>query len=166
MEIRQRTARASSRVEIPVTNNSLAYHARRSLLILGLAAATYSLFPASPAVDVPIFEVGSVATDIVIAPFAYTVRKSESDLAQEREELARSAKPIFVYVPAAHDSSIRAITRFTGAIADAAAAASGRQGVAAVQRASEAHRITLSPAEAEYLPTGRSPAFLEAASRA
>lgn len=151
MEIRQRTARASSRVGIPATKNPRAYHLRRSLLILGLAAATYLLFPASPAVDVPIFEVGAVATDNVIAPFAYRVRKTDSDLAQEREELARSAKPIFVYVPAAHDSSIRGITRFTGAIAGASAAASGRQKLVAVQRAAEAFRITLSTAEAEYL---------------
>ena len=69
----------------------LGYHARRALFVGGLAIATYVLFPASPAVDVPIFEVGGVANQDVIAPFAFTVRKSDAELAKEREVLARSA---------------------------------------------------------------------------
>ena len=38
------------------------YHAARVGLLLALAIVTYLLFPNAPAVDSPIFEVGSVAT--------------------------------------------------------------------------------------------------------
>ena len=82
-----------------------ALHAPRIALLLAVALVTYLLFPTSAAVDSPIFEIGSVATQNVIAPFGFTVRKSETDLRDEREQLARSAKPIFDYSAAALDSS-------------------------------------------------------------
>jgi hypothetical protein len=51
-----------------------AYHGIRIGLLVVLAVLTFLLFPSAPAVDSPIFEVGSVATDNVIAPFAFTVK--------------------------------------------------------------------------------------------
>jgi cyclic-di-AMP phosphodiesterase PgpH len=135
-----------------------AYHAKRALFVVGLAIATYILFPASPAVDVPIFEVGAVANQDVIAPFAFTVRKSEAELAKEREELARSAKPIFTYSSAARDSALRVLDEFMTAAGNAArGAGSPREAVAAVQRAAAGFNVTLLPGEADYLtdPTRR-----------
>jgi hypothetical protein len=130
----------------------LGYHARRALFIVGLAIATYVLFPASPAVDVPIFEVGGVANQDVIAPFAFTVRKSEAELAKEREELARSAKPIFTYSATTRDSVLRTLDEFMTAVGRAAASAgSPREAVPAVQRAASDFNVTLLPGEAEYL---------------
>ena len=55
------------------------FHASRAAVAVALAAVTYVLFPASPAVDFPLLEVGAVAPDNVIAPFAYTVRKGEAE---------------------------------------------------------------------------------------
>ena len=46
----------------------LSFHAARIALGVALAVLTYLLFPASPAVDFPVYEVGSVASDNVIAP--------------------------------------------------------------------------------------------------
>jgi hypothetical protein len=130
----------------------LGYHAWRALFIVGLAIATYVLFPASPAVDVPIFEVGGVANQDVIAPFAFTVRKSDAELAKEREELARSAKPIFTYSAATRDSVLRTLDEFMTAVGRAAAGAdSPREAVPAVQRAASDFGVTLLPGEAEYL---------------
>jgi membrane-associated HD superfamily phosphohydrolase len=130
----------------------IAYHAKRALIVVGLAIATYVLFPASPAVDVPIFEVGAVANQEVIAPFAFTVRKSDADLAREREELSRSAKPIFTYSSAARDSALRTLDEFMTAVGRAASGAgSPREAVPAVQRAASEFNITLLPGEAEYL---------------
>jgi len=81
-----------------------ALHAPRVALLIAVALITYLLFPTSAAVDSPIFEIGSVATQNVIAPFGFVVPKSMTDLHDEREQLARSAKPIFVYSSAALDS--------------------------------------------------------------
>ncbi|HLB09371.1 MAG TPA: hypothetical protein VK617_07535, partial [Gemmatimonadaceae bacterium] len=44
-----------------------ALHAPRVALLLVVALLTYLLFPTSAAVDSPIFEIGSVATQNVIA---------------------------------------------------------------------------------------------------
>lgn len=134
----------------------IAFHARRAMFLVGLAIATYILFPASPAVDVPIFEVGSVANQDVIAPFAFMVPKSSADLAKEREELARSVKPIFTYSSAARDSALATLNDFMTAVGRAAdGASSPREAVEAVQRAAAARGITLSPAEAEFLADSR-----------
>ena len=75
-------------------HDRFALHAPRVALLLAVALITYVLFPTSAAVDSPIFEIGSVATQNVIAPFGFTVPKSFTDLHEEREQLARSAKPI------------------------------------------------------------------------
>ena len=57
------------------TRARVGYHGLRIALLVLLAVVTYLLFPNAPAVDSPIFEVGSVATENVIAPFAYVVPK-------------------------------------------------------------------------------------------
>ncbi|HEU4566345.1 MAG TPA: HDIG domain-containing protein [Gemmatimonadaceae bacterium] len=141
----------------------LLHHAKRVLLLVTLAVITYLLFPTAPAVDVPIYEVGAVAQENVIAPFGFAVRKSDAELAKEREELARSAKPIFVYVPAALDSSRAGLRAFMAAVSDAAASTVPREAPAAaqraaqktaaasVQRAAAAAGVSLTPQEAEYL---------------
>ena len=147
---RRVTERAVPTLEPPP--RPLGYHVKRALFVVGLAIATYVLFPVSPAVDVPIFEVGGVANQDVIAPFAFTVRKSEAELAKEREELARSAKQIFTYSAATRDSVLRTLDEFMTAVGRAASRASNtREAVPAVQRAASEFGITLLPGEAEYL---------------
>ncbi|HEX7940583.1 MAG TPA: hypothetical protein VF488_02195, partial [Gemmatimonadaceae bacterium] len=154
----------------PSGRDRLAYHGGRIGLLLALAVVTYLLFPNAPAVDSPIFEVGSVATANVIAPFAFDVPKSDAELAKERDELARSAKPIFVFVPAALDSAQRQLTSFPDTVAAASAAAAAaaapartdargaarRDSVAAAQRAAiqsaaASQGVSLSAPEADYL---------------
>jgi putative nucleotidyltransferase with HDIG domain len=137
----------------PLTSRSrLAYHGVRIALLVGLAMVTYALFPASPAVDSPIFEVGSVATQNVIAPFAFTVPKSDAALARERDELAQSAKPIFVYLPAALDSAQRQLKTFMDSVHAAVAGASGTaQRAPAVLRVASTLGVTLTDSEAQYL---------------
>ena len=91
---------------------ALRHHGVRALLALGVAAVTYLVFPASPAVDSPVLEVGSVAPENVIAPIAYTVPKSPAELQKEQTEAARTVAPIFTVVPTALDSSRRLIDEF------------------------------------------------------
>jgi putative nucleotidyltransferase with HDIG domain len=135
----------------------LLHHGARIGLALLLAVLTYVLFPASPAVDFPIYEIGSVASDNVIAPFAFRVSKSPDELQREQDALIRAAEPIYRYVPSALDSSLRRVDDFTSAVRNAAASADARTIVAAIQRAGLTQALTLTPQEAQYLssPTRR-----------
>ena len=134
------------------------YHGSRFALALVLAILTQLLFPSSPASDVPLSEVGSVATDNVIAPFAFGVKKNAIELRRERDEMARSAEPILVYVPAALDS---ATSQLKDLMSAASAAAPDTLGpptapvVAAVQRAAAQRGVVLSSSEAAYFAHGR-----------
>lgn len=151
MAIRDQWRRMTS-PEVPAGRGDRAlYHAARIALILALAIATYALFPSSPAVESPLFEVGAVATDNVIAPFAFRVRKSAPDLQKEREELAATAKPIFVYASAALDSSVRAHEAIFRDITRAVEDGDPRTAAPRVRQAAGRHGITLTDAEAEYL---------------
>jgi putative nucleotidyltransferase with HDIG domain len=130
----------------------LAYHGSRAGLALALGILTYLLFPASPAVDFPLYEIGSVAADNVIAPFAFQVRKTDAELARERDELSRAAQPIFAYVPEALDTARTQFRRFvaslppTAGIELAPAAAT-----AAVERAAQPFGLQFTPTESAYL---------------
>ncbi|HUF27673.1 MAG TPA: HDIG domain-containing protein [Gemmatimonadaceae bacterium] len=128
-----------------------AYHGARLALIVALAILTVNLFPASPVVEYPLYEVGSVATENVIAPFAFRVPKESDVLAREREEAARAAEPVFVTRPAALDTARTRLAAFTRAV-DAAAAT--RRPEAAIQAAAQ-HGVQLRPEEAEYLLNAR-----------
>ena len=126
-------------------------HAPRIALLLAVALVTYLLFPTSAAVDSPIFEIGSVATQNVIAPFAFAVPKSSADLRDEREELARSARPIFIYSPAALDSSQQQLSTLMRAIGAAADSAGKRNEAAAATHAAMEHGLALTVAEGAYV---------------
>ncbi|MFL5575378.1 MAG: HD family phosphohydrolase [Gemmatimonadaceae bacterium] len=131
---------------------SLRFHAPRLLLALALALLTYLLFPASPAVDFPLLEAGSVAPDNVIAPFAFAVPKSEAELMRERDDMARSVVPLFASAPAALDTARAALRDFGDAVA-AAARTPGDEATraAAVLRAASDRGVQLTAEEAAYL---------------
>ncbi len=151
MALRDQWRRMTSH-EVPARRGDRAlYHAARVALIIALAMTTYALFPSSPAVESPLFEVGAVATDNVIAPFAFRVRKSAPDLQKERDELAATGKPIFVYSAAALDSSVRSAEAIFRDISRAVDDGDPRAAAARVRQAAARHGITLTEAEAEYL---------------
>jgi putative nucleotidyltransferase with HDIG domain len=150
----------------PDRRSTLAYHSARAAIALALAALTSALFPASPAVEVPIYEVGSVAGDNVIAPFAFTVPKSATELAREREEILRAAEPVFVFVPPALDSARRQLRSFDAAVAAAARTPDSRLAILTVQQAGSSYGIQLTTEEASYLAdTGRRRSLTQAVSR-
>ncbi|MDQ6886760.1 MAG: HDIG domain-containing protein [Gemmatimonadota bacterium] len=144
--------RTSSSEPASAGKEQLASHGTRIALLFALAVVTYILFPASPAVDSPIFEVGSIATENVIAPFAFEIRKPAAELARERDELGRGVKPIFVFAAGGLDSAqqqLRSLMDSIGGAADSAGAT--RVGVQPIQRAAALHGVKLGQAEAEYL---------------
>jgi putative nucleotidyltransferase with HDIG domain len=128
----------------------LPQHAARVALAVGLAVLTFVLFPASPATDLPIYEVGSVASDNVIAPVAFRVLKTPSELQAEREAIVRGVEPVYDFVPAALDTARQALAGFGSAVSQAVAI--NPQGVgAAVQRAAQTWGMPLSAGQAAYL---------------
>lgn len=143
----------------------VAFHAIRLTLGAALAVLTFALFPASPAIDLPVYEVGSVAADNVIAPFAFRVLKTPPELRSEQDAAQRAVEPVFRYVPAALDSSRQALSAFASAI-EAAAHGAPLSAAAAVQRASQGWGVPLSSGQAAYLATdARRNALVQAISR-
>jgi putative nucleotidyltransferase with HDIG domain len=132
----------------------IAFHAVRIALGVAVAVLTYLLFPASPAVDFPVYEVGSVATDNVIAPFAFRVLKSDAELKSERDAVVRGVEPVYEYMPGALDSARRALTGFSTAIATAATG-NPQTMLASVQRAAALWGMPMSQTQAAYIASSR-----------
>ncbi len=121
----------------------------RVLLAVALTLLTYVLFPAVPATNFPIYEVGSVASDNVIAPFAFRVLKDSAELSREREALARTVEPVYAFVPSALDSAQDELRAF--ALALDSVYAGRRRDPAAVQGAASGFGVKLTGAEVAYL---------------
>jgi putative nucleotidyltransferase with HDIG domain len=133
----------------------LRYHGSRLGIALVLAVVTYLLFPSAPATDFPIYEVGSVASDNVIAPFAFRVMQSPADLAKAQESAVQSVDPVYDYVPAALDSARSTLDGFAAAADQAAGAGDARTQIAALQRVGGSWGIPLSAGQALYLANAR-----------
>jgi len=142
----RRAAERGNGVEPKRAGSRAAYHAKRIALLVAVAALTYALFPVGGVVESPIFEVGSVATRDVIAPFAFAVPKPADQLAREREDAVRSVRPVLLYRPSAADSATKRLGRLMDTLAAAAP-----QGADAVQGAAQALGVTLSPVQGAYL---------------
>ena len=145
---------------------ALRHHGARALLALGVAAITYLVFPASPAVDSPVLEIGSVAPENVIAPFAYTVPKSPDELQKEQNDVARTVEPIFVLVPAALDTSRQLIDEFANGLRGIPAGSDVAR-TTAVQQLGARLGVQLTAPEAQYLASAaRGLAITDAVRRA
>jgi len=153
VNLREQLERASDG-EPPARRAALLFHGGRVALALVLAIITYLLFPSSPAVDFPIYEVGSVASDNVIAPFAFRVLKTAPELKAEQAAVVRNIEPVYTYVPAALDTARQALAAFSSAIADAATSTNPSP-VLAVQRAAATWGMQLTAPQATYLATER-----------
>src|SRR5215510_11479324 len=114
--------------------SAIAFHGARITLAVAVAVLTYMLFPASPAIDFPVYEVGSVASDNVISPFAFRVLKTDAELKAERDAVVRGVEPVYEFVPAALDTARQTLAGFARTVAQAAANSSPQNAMAAVQR--------------------------------
>ena len=139
--------------EAESARRGLAFHAARVALGIALAVLTYLLFPASPAIDFPIYEVGSVASDNVIAPFGFRVLKSDAELAEEQASIVRGVEPVYDYVPGALDTARQTLTAFSTALGQAAHAPAAP--ATEIQRAALSWGVPVSVAQAAYLVSDR-----------
>ena len=145
-----------TRIEPPAAlRGPVGHHGLRALLLFAIAVGTFLLFPASPAVEYPVLEVGAVAPENVIAPFEFRVPKSPDELAREQEDAARSVVPVFEYVPAALDSARRELNAFMRALATVPNDLSSGDRAAAIQQAAAAQGVTLTAEEADYLSSAQ-----------
>jgi len=137
-------------------SRALGTHGARLSIALALAAGAYLLFPLAPAVELPLYEVGSVAPENVIAPFAFRVPKPDVALQREREATRRAVPPVFQLAPAALDSA-RAQLQAFGRVLDGAYGAAGTGATPAVAAAASQVGIRLTAPEIAYLhaPTKR-----------
>ncbi|HTJ21720.1 MAG TPA: HDIG domain-containing protein [Gemmatimonadaceae bacterium] len=147
-------SRSSSPFAPAEGRDALLFHGVRIAVGVALAVLTFILFPASPAIDFPIYEVGSVASDNVIAPFAFRVLKNQAELQTEQAAVVRGVEPVYVYVPAALDSAKESLSAFGAAIRDAADA-DPQFAASAVQRAAASWGVRLTTGQAQYIATPR-----------
>ncbi len=129
---------------------ALRTHGARLLVALALAGATFLLFPSAPAVESPLYEVGSVAPENVIAPFAFRVPKPPAELQAEREAAVRATPPVYAYVPGELDSARAQLARFA-AVVDGALDAPPAQAAVTIQSAASAAGMRLTLDELAYL---------------
>lgn len=83
------------------------------LLLVGMVAGfTLFLFPPPGGYDIPAVRVGAVASEDLLAPFDYPVRRDEPELVRLREQAAASVPPVYAVRPAGADSALAAIDAF------------------------------------------------------
>ena len=92
-------------------------HALRAALGVLLAVVVYLLFPTAPVALSPLYDVGTVAPEAVVAPFAFAVPKPAAALAAERADAAAAVVPVFVRRPAALDTARARLAAFAAALA-------------------------------------------------
>jgi len=139
------------------TKEQVRYHAERWAWVPGLALLAFLLFPSSSIDVAPLLE-ERVALRDVVAPFTFSVNKTDQELAREAEELAGTVKPIYQFEQRALDSATSAMHVFFARIA----AASG-QGAPGITRAARDLGVALTPLEASYLANGKKRRNVEAA---
>jgi hypothetical protein len=133
------------------------YHAARWAWVVGLALTAYLAFPSSAIDFAPLLEAKKVADRDVVAPFTFSVNKTDQELVREAEELASTVKPIYEFQQRALDS-VRATLRVVFAALDAA-----DQTPAAVRGVAQQYGITLTSEEASYLANGKRRRRIESA---
>jgi putative nucleotidyltransferase with HDIG domain len=87
-----------------------------TVLAVVLAVVTLVALPPGEGLRTPVYEVGSVADETVIAPFAFRVPRPAAELAGERERAAARVAPVFRFVPHALDSVRARLARFAGVL--------------------------------------------------
>lgn len=100
--------------------DAVIHHGFRVALLVGLTVLLHVLFPVAPAPDFPQFERGMVPQEDVIAAEAFSIPRSDAELAEEREEAAAAVAPVFRYDPSAVDTMLARVRGFMSHVDSAA----------------------------------------------
>jgi cyclic-di-AMP phosphodiesterase PgpH len=112
--------RALSAAPEHVWPDAVVHHSLRVVILLSLVMLMQVLFPVTPAPDFPELERGMVPQEDIIAEVQFAIPKTETELAQERDEAAAGVAPIFRYDATAADTMIARIRRFVAHVDSAA----------------------------------------------
>jgi cyclic-di-AMP phosphodiesterase PgpH len=99
------------------------HHGIRLALLLALAVLIHVLFPVSSLPDFPMYEIGDVPQQDIIATSTFDLPKNDEQLARERDEAAAAVAPVFRYDDSATDTVITRVRRFVAHLDSAAASA-------------------------------------------
>ncbi len=99
------------------TAGAVREHALRAGVAVLLAVILYLLFPSAPVAVAPLYDVGTVAPEAVVAPFAFDVPKSAAALAGERADAAKAVPPVFVRRPEGLDTALVRLAALDSALA-------------------------------------------------
>jgi putative nucleotidyltransferase with HDIG domain len=142
-------------------------HGGRVLVAVALAVLAYVLFPTAPSADAPLYEVGSVAPENVIAPFAFRVPKTEAELQADREQVTRAVPQVLSFDPTALDSARAHVRRFRALVDATFAGGAAPAAVASLVAAAARDGVRITPGELAYLRAEpRRAALLAAVERA
>ncbi|MDH3456243.1 MAG: hypothetical protein OER90_05325, partial [Gemmatimonadota bacterium] len=126
---------------------TVAHHAARWGLLLALALLTFWLFPIASGPETPMLNTGDVSPTEVIAPFAFPVRKAQSEMDRESAALEATVRPIYEYRADVIDSVLQLADTLFAQLANA----SGPDpAIAAAQTVG----VRLSTEDAQYLLEG------------
>jgi putative nucleotidyltransferase with HDIG domain len=129
---------------------TVAFHATRWGLLLGLALLTYLLFPVAGGFETEMLEAGDVASEEIIAPFDFYVAKSDAEIAAEAQRLEGSALPVFDVRTDRVDSVLADTDSLLAALARA------RSPQERIAVSAQTYGMSLTPEEAEHLDDERS----------
>jgi len=122
------------------------FHLSRWAPLFAVAFLTYLAFPPHIGVGTPVPSVGQISKRAVIAPFAFEVRKTPEEIAQEGESRALTAQPVYRFSPTAYDSSLTAARAFFADL-ERSDKAGGPDSVTAVVQA----QVRMGPEETKFL---------------
>ena len=106
---------------------------------------TYLAFPPPIGIGTPVPAVGEISRRVVVAPFAFEVRKSPEEIAREGQSRALTAQPVYRFSATAYDSSLASARAFFADL-ERASESGGPEAV----EAAIASRVQLGPEETRF----------------
>jgi len=140
------------------TRDQVRYHGERWVWVPALALVAFVLFPSSSVDVAPLLDPGTVADRDVVAPFTFSVNKSDQEVAREAEELAGTVKPIYEFEQRSLDSATSAVRSFFTRLDGVAS-----HGGAALAQAAKDLGVSLTTDEATYLTNAKKRRSVETA---
>ncbi len=135
-----------------------------AVFALVLALLTVLSLPPGEGFRTPVYDVGSVASETVIAPFAFRVPRPELDVERERARRRADVPPLFVFDSTALDSvrsRLAGLSRRLDSVPIRDDTASRRMALEQIRDVAASAGVTLTTAEAEWLtfPSRRAAVF-------
>lgn len=135
-------------------HGAMTRHGPGIVLAVVLAIITVILLPPGEGLRTPVYEIGSVADETVIAPFGFQVPRPAEDVERERARLANAVPPLFIFDSTALDSVRRRMASLASSLDSVRprddAAMRDSAALAVIERSAR-FGVTLTPEEAAWM---------------